>query len=343
MQKRVGQTPILFLSLLTVFASLAVINSGDVGAYSFPPTWENEQRRGCSIMKVSIVTPVYNGGQYLKPFFDSLVEQMDDIEFVCVDDGSTDGSRELLKEYAFKDKRFKAIYNEHMGVGTAVDTGIKAAQGDYIMLCDDDDLLMRDAVKLLYEASEGVADVVKGTALVEQDGKLMQSNAFKSSEPLNWREFSPVMMARHFLQPPEMWSYIFKRELVPLMQGGDYMFGDTSMVFKAKILAKDFRYIPEPVYCWRIHESASHSDGYPFDIVKVYDDLEKWLKDNNVNLWPVFGASKFHAYQWNLSRLSGETRERFKEYMIRDIKREVIGRWMMTPDANIALNLLLEE
>lgn len=294
-------------------------------------------------MKVSIVAPIYNGGKYLRPFLDSCIAQMDDIEIVLADDGSTDGSTDVLREYAEKDARIKPIYNEHHGVGYNIKTALDAAQGDYIFVCDDDDVILPKAIERLYEASEGKADVVKGTGLIENEGKVYQSNAFKSTEPLNWRECGWDMLARHFLQPPEVWTYICKREMLPELEGGDYMFGDTDRVFKMKVLAKDFRYIPEPVYLWKIHESVSHSDRFPFDIVAVYDNLEKWLKENNINLWPVFGASKFHAYQWNLSRLSGDAREKFKEFMRRDIKREVIGRWMMTPDANIALNLLLEE
>lgn len=293
-------------------------------------------------MKVSVVCAVYNGGEYLRPFLESCISQkMDDIEFICVDDGSTDGSAEILAEYAEKDSRIKAIFNEHKGVGHTVETGVNAAVGDYIMYVDDDDVIMPDAIEKLYAASEGVADVVKGTALVEYEGKITQSNAYGSNGPLNWREFNGDMLALHFLQPPEAWTYIFKREIIPLITGGDYWFGDTDKVFKAKVVAKDFRYIPDPVYMWRIHESVSHSDKYPFDIVKVYDNLERWLKEHNINLWQIFGLSKFYAYQWNLGRLSGEIRDQFGEIMRRDFRRELIDGDVLSPENKIALELFL--
>lgn len=322
--------------------------------FSFPlsPPWvENNgavERQGNidgaegPLMKVSVVCAVYNGGEYLRPFLDSCISQnMDDIEFVCVDDGSTDGSSEILAEYAEKDSRIKAIFNEHYGVGHTVETGVNAACGDYIMFVDDDDVIMPNAIERLYAATEGVADVVKGTALSEVDGKIIQSNAFVSREPLNWREFNCDMLALHFLQPPEMWTYLFKREILPLITGGDYMFGDTDKVFRAKVVAKDFRYIPEPVYMWRVHESVSHSDRFPFDIVKAYDNLEHWLKENNINLWTIFGLSKFYAYQWNLGRLTGETRDKFAEIMRRDFRRELIDPNVLSTENRIALELIL--
>lgn len=294
-------------------------------------------------MKVSVVCPVYNGGEYLRAYLDScLYQHMDDIEFVLVDDGSTDGSKDVLAEYAEKDKRIKAIFNDHHGVGYTVETGLKAAVGDYIMFTDDDDIILPDAIENLYKATDGVADVVKGTALTECGGKITQSNAFYSNEPLNWRKFDGDMLALHFLQPPEIWSYLFKREIVPLIRGGDYMFGDTDTVFRAKIVAKDFRYIPTPVYMWRVHESVSHSDRFPFDIVEVYDNLERWLKENNINLWTIYGLSKFYAYQWNLTRLSGETKEQFAAIMQRDFKREVLDPSVLQPADRAVLETFLK-
>ena len=327
-----GERSLLFS--FSAFASLGgkngVVNDGKIDGAEGP------------FMKVSVVTPVYNGGEYLRPFLDSCINQnMDDIEFVLVDDGSTDGSREALAEYAGKDNRIHAIFCEHRGVGPTVKTGEDAATGDYLMFTDDDDIIMPKAIERLYEASEGIADVVKGTALIENDGKLHQSNAFKSTEPLDWQRMSYDMLLRHFLQPPEIWSYIFKRELVPLIKGGDYMFGDTDKVFKAKVLAKDFRYIVEPVYTWRIHESVSHSDKFPFDIVKVYDNLEKFLKERNVNIWPIFGTSKYLAYEWNLGRLAGENLRQFVEIMKRDFQGEVIDTRILSPEQKIKLELML--
>lgn len=293
-------------------------------------------------MKVSVIMPVYNGGEYLRPMLESVLRQtLTDIELCAVDDGSTDGSDDVLREIAEKDSRVKAVFNKHQGVGTAVKTARSMATGDYIMYCDDDDILLPHALERLYNASEGVADVVKGTALCNRAGSIFQSNAFKSDGPLDWRKFDGEMLFRHFMQPPELWSYIFRRDFFEKIKPGDYMFGDTDQVFKAKVMAKDFRYIPEPVYCWNIHPSTSNSSQFPFDIVKVYDSLEKWLKENNVNLWPIFSVSRFNAYSWNMTRLTGEDLHTFMEFFKRDVRRDYLPREMLSPEQIALLETLL--
>lgn len=90
--------------------------------------------------KVSVIIPVYNVENYLKECLDSVQKQtLKDIEIICIDDGSTDSSSEILKEYAAKDKRIKVIFKENEGVGKARNNGILAAQGEFVAFMDSDD------------------------------------------------------------------------------------------------------------------------------------------------------------------------------------------------------------
>ena len=277
-------------------------------------------------MKVSVIIPVYNAGAYLMPMMNSVINQtLKDIEIIPVDDGSTDRSIEILKGYAEKDERVKPVFNEHKGEKFAVDTGRELAQGEYIIMCDHDDYMPSFALEQLYKASEGKADIVKGTAMyVYPDGK-RQSNAFKSTEPLDWRTMNYDVAQLHFLQPPELWTMLLRREWQKDIELGDYMFNDTDFVFKARVCAKDFRYIPDVVYYWNIHESASHSTKYPFNIVQVYDSLEAWLKENCWEYWEIFTASKFAAYIWNKNRLTDEDRNEFEAIIRRDMQESKIN------------------
>jgi glycosyltransferase involved in cell wall biosynthesis len=91
-------------------------------------------------LKVSVVVPVYNVEIYLRRCLDSLINQTyKDIEFICVNDGSTDSSLEILKEYAAKDPRFIIINQENQGVACAKNNGLNAASGDYLSFVDSDD------------------------------------------------------------------------------------------------------------------------------------------------------------------------------------------------------------
>ena len=77
---------------------------------------------------VSVIMPVYNAGVYLKPALESLLEQtLKEIEIIAVDDGSTDGSGQLLAEYAARDKRLKVISLKRSGAAAARNRGIEAA------------------------------------------------------------------------------------------------------------------------------------------------------------------------------------------------------------------------
>ena len=91
---------------------------------------------------VTIIVPVYNAGKYLKECLDSLVSQTyASLEIICVNDGSTDRSSEILKEYAEKDGRIKAFDKENGGYGSAVNFGLEKAKGDYIAIVEPDDFL----------------------------------------------------------------------------------------------------------------------------------------------------------------------------------------------------------
>ena len=90
--------------------------------------------------KVSVIIPIYNVEKYLKQCLDSVVNQtLQDIEIICVNDGSTDNSLEILKEYAEKDSRLRIINLRNSGVSVARNIGIFAALADFIMFVDADD------------------------------------------------------------------------------------------------------------------------------------------------------------------------------------------------------------
>lgn len=111
--------------------------------------------------KISVVVPVYNTEKYLRTCLDSLVNQnFKDIEIICVNDGSTDKSLEILNEYAKKDSRIKVIDQENQGVSEARNTGIREAGAKYISFVDSDDYVDPKIYEIGYELiSSNDADV----------------------------------------------------------------------------------------------------------------------------------------------------------------------------------------
>ena len=110
--------------------------------------------------KVSVIIPVYNTEPYLRQCLDSVVNQtLLDIEIICVDDGSTDTSPEILREYAASDSRIRIFTQPHADAGVARNLGLRHASGKYLSFLDADDFFEKDIEKKvcrLYE--KGTSD-----------------------------------------------------------------------------------------------------------------------------------------------------------------------------------------
>ena len=113
--------------------------------------------------KISVVIPIYNVDKYLKECLDSVVNQtLKDIEIICVNDGSTDGSLKILEEYAQKDNRIIVINQENQGQGVARNKGIDVASGEYIAFVDPDDFIDLNTFEIVYNKfKETNVDIVQ--------------------------------------------------------------------------------------------------------------------------------------------------------------------------------------
>ena len=106
---------------------------------------------------ISVVIPVYNMEAYLRNCLDSVaLSTWKDMEIICVDDGSTDRSLEILREYADKDSRIRILTQDHKYAGAARNAGIQAAGGKYIHFLDSDDEILPDAYEKMMAAAEAV-------------------------------------------------------------------------------------------------------------------------------------------------------------------------------------------
>jgi glycosyltransferase involved in cell wall biosynthesis len=111
---------------------------------------------------VSVIIPVYNVEKYLRECLDSIINQtFSNIEIICVDDGSTDSSADILKEYSTRDNRITIITKENGGLSSARNAGIDIATGEYLTFLDSDDYLEKEAIQTLYDkASSEQLDIL---------------------------------------------------------------------------------------------------------------------------------------------------------------------------------------
>ena len=104
--------------------------------------------------KISVIIPVYNVEKYLRFCLDKVINQtLKDIEIICVNDGSTDNSLNILKEYQQKDERIKIIDRENKGLSATRNDGMRLATGEYIAFLDSDDYVDLDFCEKMYKAA----------------------------------------------------------------------------------------------------------------------------------------------------------------------------------------------
>ena len=106
-------------------------------------------------IKISVIMPVYNARDFLAPAMDSVLSQtLKEIEVICIDDGSTDGSLAVLKEYQLRDERVRIVTETNAGPAIARNNGIKRARGKYLAFLDADDFFEPTLLEELYNAAE---------------------------------------------------------------------------------------------------------------------------------------------------------------------------------------------
>lgn len=161
--------------------------------------------------KVSVIIPVYNVEPYLRECLDSVVNQtLKDIEIICVNDGSTDGSLAILEEYAEKDKRIKVFSQKNKGQSAARNVGLEVADGEYIYFMDSDDLIELDCLELLYMTSnENDLDIL-----------YFDADVFFESKELEKRHgnYSCYYDRKHNYEK----VYLGKKLFSEMLQHGDY-------------------------------------------------------------------------------------------------------------------------
>lgn len=128
--------------------------------------------------KATVIVPVYNVKSFLKKCVDSILAQtLSNFELLLVDDGSTDGSGDLCDQLALEDSRIRVIHQENQGLGGARNTGIAAAQGDWLLLVDSDDWIEPQTLEKTVAAGEelGAELVMFGYRSVDEEGHVLQT------------------------------------------------------------------------------------------------------------------------------------------------------------------------
>jgi glycosyltransferase involved in cell wall biosynthesis/acetyltransferase-like isoleucine patch superfamily enzyme len=245
--------------------------------------------------RVSIIIPTYNVEDYLKECLNSVVNQtLRDIEIICVNDGSTDNSLSILKEYAEKDERIKIISKPNSGYGHTMNVGIDAATGEYIGIVEPDDYVAPDMYETLYlEAVKNDVDLIKADFYTfTGNGKNIKKTYQKlAREDSNYNHvINPQEDLRVFRFIMHTWSGIYKRNFIEKYnirhnETPGASFQDNGFWFQTLAFATRTYFLNKPFYMLRRDNpgSSTKSKGKVFAACKEHDFIRDIL-DNNPEL-----------------------------------------------------------
>lgn len=272
--------------------------------------------------KVSVVVPVYNVEQYIFQCLESLRRQtLKDIEVICVNDGSTDNSAQIIQEFVSKDSRFRLIDKENEGYGKSMNIGIDAAIGEYIGILEPDDFALLSMYEDLYEvAHKEDLDFVKGdffrfTTTSNGDMTLLYNRLDKSKKFYNTL-INPS-------QTPEItrfiintWSGIYRNEFIKKYnirhnETPGASFQDNGFYWQTTVHAERAFFIDRPGYMNRRDNpnSSVKSKEKVYCMNEEMQYVQKLLEKDEL-IWKKFRTSfalrAFHNYIFTTHRISEE-------------------------------------
>ena len=173
------------------------------------------------MVKISIIMPVYNGEKFLKHTIQTILDQsLKEFELILIDDGSKDQSGDICDEFAKTDERIKVIHQENRGICGARNTGLKAAEGDYIAFADQDDDCLPGWLEENYRVAQKYnADLVKFGRIaetVDDNGKILKRDVrnleIEFFDKAKLRENFFILRDKEVFSP--VWDGLFKKSLI---------------------------------------------------------------------------------------------------------------------------------
>lgn len=212
---------------------------------------------------LSFVIPVYNGEAYLSQCLDSLLRQdipREEYEILCINDGSTDGTGEILERYRQTYPSIRVIHQENSGVATARNVGISQAVGAYIWFVDADDLIRKDilgTLRAIAQRTKCQRIVLGGYAFTDVLSPEERERACQGSLPSNvpWED-------------SVVWRSLFRREFLSA-QGLSFRYPELThgedglFMYEVSMARPTTQELPDTVYFYRLHSGSADTSDTP--------------------------------------------------------------------------------
>ena len=238
--------------------------------------------------KISVIVPVYNVEKYLTECIESICSQsLEDLEIICVNDGSTDNSLDILNDFAKQDKRIIVINKANSGYGHTMNMGLNAATGEYIGIIESDDFADKNMFEDLYKlAKDNDADIAKGdwfnywskNKFARKNNRISSAKAFQLT---NSKKDKSLLRIN-----PSVWSAVYKREFlnkynIRFLETPGASYQDLAFSFKVFALAERVILTDKAYLYYRQDNmnSSVKSKTKVYCVCDEYDEIDRFLEE----------------------------------------------------------------
>lgn len=265
--------------------------------------------------KISVIIPVYNTAEYLPKCLDSVCGQTyKNLEIICVDDGSTDGSGDIAERYAEKDPRVQVIHKANEGESSARNVGLQYSTGEYVAFVDCDDWLEPEMYAAMLSAMrQNQLDMVACGYFweTEEGGKPIGNSYPVSKEVFGRKELFEYVYIRDRYRGVTSWIWckLFHRNI--LYEDGKLLAFDENLRFGADLVffikaasnARRICYLETAFYHYyqRANSTAHTKDlQVAFDIVTAYQRMIDYLREEQIEIQMIPWLQRFQGYRASL-------------------------------------------
>lgn len=277
--------------------------------------------------KVSVIIPIYNVEPYLPECLESLLKQtLEDIEIICIDDGSTDGSFQVTKEYQKRDGRIKVLQQPNYGAGTARNMGLKVAKGKYLSILDADDFFDNEMLERAYRRAEATSAEIVMFRFNRYDHQrgirydlphMMNKANFPSKDTFSIWDMKNGGKNYLFSIYGWTWDKLFLKSFVDkwgLEFQETRIYNDMFFSYSALAVAKKITYFEDALLCQRVNRIGAISKSVQKNWNCVFEALlavkEFFIKNNlYVKLQRDFNEYALHMILFTYRQVQEPERE----------------------------------
>lgn len=285
---------------------------------------------------ITVVIPVLNSRPYIRECVESVLEQtFNDIEILCIDAGSEDGTVEILDEYARIDKRLRVIHSDRKSYGYQINMGINAARGKYLAIIESDDYMVSNGLQELFKAIEdNQADVLKANYHIftgEWNQRKFSFRRIMEDKQYYDKVLDPSEDTKVFSGSNVPWSGLYRLSFlrensIRLNETPGASYQNNGLWFQCMALSHRVFFLSKSFYSYRgdNKNSSIYSKNKVFCMCDEYDYIREFLEKEEAlktKFAPICAYYRYIKYIWTLKRIADEFKNVFLQRFAEDFRK----------------------